>query len=52
MVKGALGNMQFVQNILDGHLLETLGEDQLLGYIQDLIAFNCIFIFFDDPCHN
>ena len=52
MIESALGDLELIQDILDGHLLVARDVDQPLGYIQDLIALDGIFLFFDNPRHN
>jgi hypothetical protein len=52
MVERTLGNIELIQDILDGHVLVARNENQPLGYIQDFITLDSVFVFFDNPRHN
>jgi len=49
MVEGPFGNLQVIQDILNGHLLVASGVDQPQGCIEDFVAPYGIFLFVEDP---
>jgi hypothetical protein len=52
MVERALGDVELIQDILNGHVLVARNENQPLGHIQNLVTLDSIFFFFDNPRHH
>ena len=52
MVERTLGDLQFVQNVLNRHLIEAFGVDQPLGYVKDFFTLDRVGLFFDGARHD